>query len=230
MNDDELRRRLHEIPAPSARLDAEAVLAGAKRRRRPKTIALSSAATVAAVLLFAPLVAPGISSLGPSGADSTDAGAAQEAAPQSSPSSSADDADGDGTDSGAATEAGPAGEEALPLCGLPSAGEIGLVVSFAERPTGATPVQVRVVGDEDARVTAVAVDSLAIIDGGATVEAGASREQLVLDAGESAPLTVVTVTLEPGACGVGEPAAATPVAIVGVDGMEPIAVVGSPWE
>lgn len=218
-DDDELRRRLHDIPAPSVRLDADAVLADAKRRRRPKTIALSSAATVAGVLLFAPLVAPGIEALRPSSGVSVDAGAA----PTEAGAGEAGSSDG-------STDENTAGAEEAPLCGLPRAGDVGLVLTFAERPAGATPVQVRAVGEGDARVTAVAIESLTITDAAARVEPGISREELVLAAGDTAALTVVTATLAPGACGDGVPASATPVAIVGVDGAEPVAVAGSPWQ
>lgn len=264
-DDDELRRRLHDIPTPGVRLDADAVLAGAKRRRRPKTIALSSAATVAGVLLFAPLVAPGIEALRPSSGVSVDYGAAPNSAPESSSSGAdggtgadgdsgasgdtgASDADGQpdaapeeagsgeasssegGANEGGTNEnsAGAAGEP--PLCGLPRAGDVGLVLTFAERPVGATPVEVRVSGDGDARITAVAIDSFAIVDHAARVEPGEPREEFALGAGDSAALTVATATLEPGACGNGLPAAITPVAIVGVDGAEPVAVVGSSWQ
>lgn len=253
-DDDELRRRLHDIPTPGVRLDADAVLAGAKRRRRPKTIALSSAATVAGVLLFAPLVAPGIEALRPSSSVSVDYGAAPNSAPEPSNSGTAGDtgASGDadgggdgqpdaeapegggsgeaGSSEGSASEASPGAAEEAALCGLPRAGALGLVLTFAERPAGATPVAVRVSDDGDTRLTAVAIDSVATADGTARVEPGDVREELVLGAGDTAMLTVGTATLEPDACGDGLPAAATPVAIVGVDGAEPIAVVGSSWQ
>ncbi|WP_347754179.1 hypothetical protein [Agrococcus sp. ProA11] len=235
-HDDELRRRLQDIPTPSAHLDADAVLAGAKRRRRPKTIALSSAATVAGVLLFAPLVAPGITGLRPGTSVSVDSGANPESAPASPDfgGEGGGEEDTDGSDNAqpdsGASAAAPATTEAAPLCGLQRAGELGLVLAFAERPGGATPVQVRVVGDDGARVTTVSIDAFAVSDGVARVEPGESREQIVLEAGETAALTVATATLEPGACGEGTPSAPTPVAIVGVDGAAPIAVAGSPWE
>jgi hypothetical protein len=80
-HDDELRRRLHDIPAAGARLDTDAIIAGARKRRRPKTIALSSAATVAGVLIVAPFVAPGLSPLQPTGMSTvSDSGAAPESA------------------------------------------------------------------------------------------------------------------------------------------------------
>lgn len=232
-HDDELRRRLQDIPTPSARLDADAVLAGAKRRRRPKTIALSSAATVAGVLIFAPLVAPGITALRPSDDASVDSAAAPESAPES-PDLGAEGGEEDGTDNAqpdsGASEAGASSTEEAPLCGLPRAGDIGLVLAFAERPDGTTPVQVRAVGDDDAQITAVSIDSIVIVDGVAQVDAGETSEQFELAAGEAVALTIAAATLEPGACGDGTPSGATPVAIVGVDGAAPIAVVGSPWE
>lgn len=127
-HDDELRRRLHDIPAAGARLDTDAIIAGARKRRRPKTIALSSAATVAGVLIVAPFVAPGLSPLQPTGMSTvSDSGAAPESAqepaeqpaPDAGESGSAEDHGDDGAagaedagegDTGASGDGGASGD------------------------------------------------------------------------------------------------------------------------
>lgn len=55
---DDLQRRLRAMPGPDARLDLDAIVADARRRRRPKVAALSAAATAAGVLVVAPFVSP----------------------------------------------------------------------------------------------------------------------------------------------------------------------------
>ncbi|SDS41895.1 hypothetical protein [Agrococcus carbonis] len=140
MSDDELRRRLQEVPGPGARLDADAIVASAKRRRRPKTIALSSAATAAAVLIVAPFVTPGLSPLRPA----SEVGSPMDAA---APESDAG-ADGSGEESaGGATEPGDAGAteageapaasdtDLAAACRYPSLlAETGIRATFADDP------------------------------------------------------------------------------------------------
>ncbi|MCR8670823.1 hypothetical protein, partial [Agrococcus sp. HG114] len=88
--EDELRRRLQEIPGPRAGLDADAVVERARRRRRPKVAAVTAAATGAGVLIVAPFVLPGLSPLSPSSSVLSDRGAGQEQAPAAEQDSSGD--------------------------------------------------------------------------------------------------------------------------------------------
>lgn len=270
MSDDELRRRLHDIPAPGAGragagLDADAVVAGAKRRRRPKTIALSSAATVAGVLIVAPLVVPGLGMLQPTGMSSvsSDSGAAEsaeqpveEAAPGAEAPRDEDQgggADGQETtgsedagtgDSGASGDAGtgaPDGpshalDPTLAWCGMRAAGDAGLALTMLEAPVmngpGSGVVQVEVTNTGAAPITLEVAPVIAIEvgspSGGSIV--GGEAESLTLSPGESAVLDEPTAVLPAGVCADRTPSADVPTAIVGRDGAEPIAVVGSPWE
>lgn len=236
--DGDLRRRLQDIPAPSARIDADAVIAGAKRKRRPKTIALSSAATIAGVLV-APLVVPGLQQLQPASTtgESTDAGAAPESAPESGADGSespvaTDEGPAEQTDTGEGDQGASGGTASEAFCGLPRAGEIGLVLAFAEDPAdGSAPVVVRT--DDGAAVrdlVAVEVAGIAVTGGEAHVEAGSASEELALARGEAAVLTVTTGVIEPGTCSDGSPSAHTPVAILGRGTRTPIAVVGEPFD
>lgn len=87
MSDDELRRRMHDIPSPTRRIDVDAAIAGARRTRRPKVAALTAATSGAAILIIAPFVVPGLQSFQPTGAGvAEDAGApAQESGPEQGP-------------------------------------------------------------------------------------------------------------------------------------------------
>lgn len=244
MSDDELRRRLQDIPAPAARLDADAVVAGAKRRRRPKTIALTSAASVAGVLIVAPLVVPGLSLL-PQGASQTvssDAGAAPESAEQPEPgapepfesggaeshSGPVQDSAGDGADDSAedagAGDTGAAGRGAPSLCGMTRAGDIGLTLRFLDDPGSAAPrVEAGGTGTgtgtgsgADAGIAVfVDLDALDVSSGEAQATRGSAEQDVPLGA-DAAPqvLGVTTQVLETDACGDGNPSAPSPVAIV----------------
>lgn len=245
-DDDELRRRLQDIPAPGSRLDPDAVIAGAKRRRRPKTIALSSAATVAGVLIVAPLVVPGLQFLRPGSTTSvsTDAGAAPESAQESGGADDGEVFQGGGADSGSEPagegDQGASGEEATEpsagaeVCGLPRAGDIGLALTMLEEPSargeheGVAPVEVRNTGTAPVDLEVAAVRSIEVTGSGATLVGGA-EQRLDLEPGESAVLTATTAVLAADACGDGTPSAALPVAIVAIDGSEPLEVVGEPW-
>lgn len=239
MSDDELRRRLRDIPAPRAAIDADAVIERAKRRRRPKTIALSSAATVASVLIIAPLVVPGLQLPHPASQTATDSGAGAESAEQpasgveaseeSRPLDASEDAGAEDAGDGDTGAAGGAEESAL-LCGLPLASSIGLELEFAEPPTdGPAPVIVRTAGGEAARLEIVEAASIDVIGSTARVAAGASSEELALAEEETAQLEVPAAVLEAGACGEGAPSGPAPVAIIGRGGVPPTAVVGTPW-
>lgn len=230
MSDDELRRRLQEIPAPRARLDAAAAIDGAKRRRRPKVAALTAAATGAGVLIVAPFVAPGLTPLSPSSDSSVlsegdEGGAAPEAA---QPSAETEGAPGD---------SGAGAEESTPieLCGLTRAGDIGLALRFLEDPADASVappgrVEARGAGLTAAVATFVDVDAL-VVDGGiARATAGATEQDARLAGGGSGVLGVTTGVLAADACGPGTPSGPSPVALVALDGSAPVAVVGEPWE
>lgn len=263
--DDELRRRLQGIPAPTARLDADAVIAGARKRRRPKTVALSSAATVAGVLIIAPFVVPGLSPLQPTGSSvSSDAGAAPESAPESAQEQEPaaepgttfqhdESAEGDGGDAGAsdtgASGGGDAGVEqgdggpgttivldaSATWCGLTPAGDAGLALRMLEEPVMSGPgsgfVQVEVTNLGDSAVglelEPVTTFEISTIDSSAR---GGEAAVLALEPGEAAVLDAPTAVLPRDVCGDGTPSADVPLAIVALDGADPIGIVGSPWE
>ncbi|SDH26114.1 hypothetical protein [Agrococcus jejuensis] len=63
MNDDELRQRLQAMPEPTTTIDVDAVVADARRRRRPKVIGTGVAVGAACLAFLAPVVVPGL--LGP---------------------------------------------------------------------------------------------------------------------------------------------------------------------
>lgn len=144
-DDDELRRRLQDIPAPRAGLDAEAIVAGARKRRRPKTIALSSAATVAGVLIVAPLVTPGLSPLLPRTSGdgvSMDSGAAPEMEPEPAPQEEGAGGATDGTDGAEDAGSGDSGASGTALgdtaCAPAQAGDAGLALRFLDDPSDGT--------------------------------------------------------------------------------------------
>ncbi|UOW00003.1 hypothetical protein [Agrococcus sp. SCSIO52902] len=229
MSDEDLRRRLQEIPAPRARLDAAAAIDGAKRRRRPKVAALTAAATGAGVLIVAPLVAPGLTPLSPSSDSSVlsegdDGGAAPEAA---QPSAETEGAPGD---------SGAGAEESAPieLCGLTRAGDVGLALRLLEDPADASivppgRVEARGAGLTSAVATFVDVDAL-VVDGGVARATAGTTEQDARLAGGAGVLGVTTGVLAADACGPGTPSGPSPVALVALDGSAPVAVVGEPWE
>lgn len=88
--EDELRRRLQELPGPAGRLDVDAVVERARKRRHPKVAAVTAAATGAGVLIVAPFVVPALSPMSPSSTVMTDQGAGQEQAPAAEQDSSGD--------------------------------------------------------------------------------------------------------------------------------------------
>lgn len=223
MSDDELRRRLREIPAPTTRLDLDAAIAGARRTRRPKVAAVTAATAGAGILIIAPFVAPGLQSFQPTSAPglAEDAGApAQESGPEAGQEHAGGDAGGDETLS----------QPGAAACGLTRAGDIGLVLAFGADPAAEdAPVRIGTSGVDAVGVTAIDVRSIAIREGSATVTPGTAEEPLTLEPGAVAELGVEAAVLPAEACGEGEPAGPSPVALVAVDGAAPVPVVGDPW-
>lgn len=128
MSDDELRRRLREIPAPTTRLDVDAAIAGARRTRRPKVAAVTAATAGAGVLIIAPFVAPGLQGFQPTSGVAEDAGApAQESGPAAGTS-------GGDSDGGEETLSSP--DAAVAGCLLDDA-EVatGMVIEFTDDPS-----------------------------------------------------------------------------------------------
>lgn len=217
-HDDELRRRLHEIPSAGARLDTDAIIAGARKRRRPKTIALSSAATVAGVLIVAPFVVPGLSPLQPVGMTSvsSDSGAAPESAEQPAPGEQEADSEAgtDGAtdeqsgDAGAAEDAGsgdtgasgPGAAASAAACTPGAAGDAGLALRFLDDPSdGTADLAVENLTGAQIEVRLDDVGSVELDDAGHVVAAGVwpgrwSRSELGAGAGGDGG---VTVDLEP---------------------------------
>lgn len=130
--EDELRRRLHELPGPRAGLDADAVVERARKRRRPKVAAVTAAATGAGVLIVAPFVVPGLSPMSPSSTVMSEQGAGQEAAPEQEQAPAA------GQDSGG--DAGAAGAaQAAEACAIEDAeAAIGVDIAFEDDPGDGT--------------------------------------------------------------------------------------------
>lgn len=194
MSDDELRRRLRDMPAPSARLDADAAIAAAKRRRRPKTIALSSAATIAGVLIVAPLAVTGLQGFGPGGIASTssDGGAQPEsggdsgaesaapasAAPEAAPEAGSESSEESATDAGA-DDTGAAGESSegpwldSEACLARSAGDVGLALRFLDDPSdGTAALEIRNVSSTAIAVRLIGAGSATLGDDGGALDAG----------------------------------------------------------
>lgn len=212
-DDDELRRKLHDIPAPRAGLDAEAIVAGARKRRRPKTIALSSAATVAGVLIVAPLVTPGLSPLLPRTTGegvSMDSGAAPEMQPEPAPQEEEEGAGGatEGTDGaedagsgdsgasgdqGAAGDPGAAGDQAA--CGTVRAGDVGLALRFLDDPTdGSAELEIANASNARLQVQVLESGSGALTAEGELLAAGTSPASE--ERGEPAPGETMRVAVE----------------------------------
>ncbi|ROR66407.1 hypothetical protein [Agrococcus jenensis] len=230
MSDDELRRRLHDIPGPGPGIDVDAVLAGARRTRRPKVAAVTAATAGAGILIVAPFVAPGLQSFQPTSAPglAEDAGApAQE--------EGVGGGDAGSTETGA-TEAGPADGAALAdACAAMTASGIGIQLRFLDDPVdGASELAVSSLLDVDATITLEAAGSAAVDAQGVPLAAALDpgrvlRLELTARATGSTP-----VDLGPRAdCGVpGEAAGIAPLALVTLvhDGETSTAiVVGDPW-
>ncbi|GAA3604351.1 hypothetical protein [Agrococcus terreus] len=240
-DEQELRRRLREIPGPPAGgLDVDAAVADARRRRRPKTAALAGATGLAAVLAIAPFAAP---ALLPSSTSTmaerpeSDAGApapevaGQESAGQPEEGSGAGDA-GTGADGGSV--AGACAYRALRA-------DTGIGLRFLDDPAdGLASIEI----DFPAAGGDLVVEALGI----AQVEAGGGPLRIVSapDASQLAPavsvreastgagggtvvLDDVPVATDPGV-GCGIEAAAVPAPLVlGTSDGRPVTAVGDPW-
>lgn len=232
--DDELRRRLHDLPGPGGgpRLDVAAAVEGARRRRRPKVAAVTAAAAGAGVLIVAPFVVPGLSPLAPTGTSvlsepgeqgEQDAGAAPEAA---QPADS-------GTDSGTESGGAETGAAFADACGLTRAGDVGLVLRLLEDPADASLAPPGTVEAEAAGLAATVtfrdVDAVSVDGSTAMVAPGGTQQELRLAEGAPAVLETTTGVLATDACGPGNPSAPSPVALVSLDSGTPFAVVGEPW-
>jgi hypothetical protein len=242
VSDDELRRRLQEVPGPGARLDADAIVAGAKRRRRPKTIALSSAATAAAVLIVAPFVAPGLSPLRPASEVGSPMDAAAPESESGADGSTGEESAGGATepDDAGATEAGeaPAASDTdrAAACGYPSLlDETGIRATFADDPGDgrvdiafelpASGGEVVVLGVAIAHVAAdgaivSAPDVAAFDDSGTRSQASGAGGLVRLG-------TFVLDDAPPVDCGVGGESSEAPLLLVELDGQRR-GVVGEP--
>lgn len=243
MSDDELRRRLHKIPAPTSRLDVDAAIAGARRTRRPKVAAVTAATAGAGALIIAPFVAPGLQGFQPTSAPGVadDAGApAQESGPQAG-------TDGD-SDGGEETLSGP--EAATAGCLLDDA-EVatGIVIEFADDPSdgvatvrftfppeggafGIDAIGVAEVAPDGGVVSApdprsTEVESVLGTGRGGTVEGGVSGPSAVIDVTMD---DVALLEAPPVRCGV-EASTAAPAPVLWLTDAQgrAITVIGEPW-
>lgn len=229
MSDDELRRRLHDIPGPRSGIDVDAVLAGARRTRRPKVAAITAATAGAGILIVAPFVAPGLQSFQPTSAP----GLAEDAG---APAQESGVGGGDAGSQTGATEAGPADGAALAdACAALAATGLGIELRFLDDPVdGTSELAVSSLLDADATITLDAAGSAAVDAQGVPLAAALDpgrvlRLELTARATGSTP-----VDLGPRAdCGVaGEAAGIAPLALVTLvhDGETSTAtVVGDPW-
>ncbi len=229
MSDDELRRRLRDVPGPRAGLDVQAVLAGARRTRRPKVAAMTAATTGAAVLIVAPFVVPALSPIAPTGgAAVSDQGAEHAGAP----------AQESGEDAAGVSEP----DSPALACGYPAiVDETGIRASFLDDPAD---------GVADLELSGVGAGTALQILGVAVAQVAADRDVLAIVAApdpaalEGAPpvgrsdedAVVGTRVLRDGAvldapaidCGIDAPSAPAPLLLVELEGRR-IAVVGDPW-
>lgn len=229
MSDDDLRRRLHDIPGPRGALDVRAVLAGARRTRRPKVAAVTAAAAGASVLIVAPFVVPGLSPIAPTSSvmsddDAQDAGAAPA------------------QESGEAA-AGAAQPESLALaCAYPAIVEAtGIRAAFLDDPADGV-ADLELSGGPAGttlRILQVAVAQVATDRDGLTIVAAPEPAALAAAspvAGGDEVRADVPVVLRgsrvldaPDAdCGIDAPTAPAPLLLVELDGQR-LAVVGDPW-
>lgn len=104
MNDDELRERLRAMPEPTTTIDVDAVVADARKRRRPKVVGAGVAVGAACLAFLAPVVVPGLR--GPDPVTST---LQEQSDAEQAPAAPAPDAPTgvDDSDGGAATPLGP---------------------------------------------------------------------------------------------------------------------------
>lgn len=232
MSDDELRRRLQELPGPRSGLDADAVVAGAKRRRRPKVAAINAAAAGVGVLIIAPFVVPGLSPIAPTSVLS------EQDAGQPAP---AEESGEDTAGAGAAEEA--AGSPA-PACSYPAlVDETGIRAAFLDDPadgiadlelSGGEVSQWQILGvavaqvaaDRDALTIVAAPDPAALED---APPAGRSDEIAVVDPVSTVYRDGAVLDAPDVDCGVDAPSVPAPLLLIEVDGGR-IAVVGEPFD
>lgn len=233
MSDDELRRRLQELPGPRAGLDADAVVAGAKRRRRPKVAALNAAAAGVGVLIIAPFVVPGLSPIAPTSVLSEQDGGQPAPAEES------------GEDSAGAGAAEPAPDTLAPACSYPAlVDETGIRAAFLDDPAdGVADLELTPSGPVTQwQILGVAVAQVAVDRDALTIVAAPDLEALeqAPPAGmgdEIAVVDPVSTVYRDGAvldapdvdCGVDAPSAPAPLLLIEVDGRR-IAVVGEPFD
>lgn len=226
MSDDELRRRLREIPGPRARIDADAVLAGARRTRRPKVAAVTAAAAGAGVLIIAPFVAPGLQSLQPASAP----GSAEDAGAPAAES-------GGGADTGVATDAPMIATMLADACAAVAATGIGVELRFVDDPAdGTAELAVASLLDERATVTVEAAGSAALDASGAPVAVapGTADAITVFELEPRGSGSTAVEPAPPASCGSGgEIAGTAPLARVTVEHEGETTgafVVGEAWE
>ena len=227
--EDELRRRLQELPAPRARLDVDAVVEQARKRRRPKVAAVTAAVTGAGVLIVAPFVVPGLSPMSPSSTVMSHQGAAQEAAPEQ---------DSSGGDASGATEAD--GSVAL-ACAYPAIrAETGIQAAFTDDPADGVAGVELLLPDEgsalevlsvgiaqvtaDDALTIVAAQDLSVLE--AAANAGSTTPGL-----EGGSATLADVVLADGpllGCGIDAATAPAPLLLIEFEGRR-LAAIGDPY-
>lgn len=229
--EDELRRRLQELPGPTGRLDVDAVVERAKQRRRPKVAAVSAVVTGAGVLIIAPFVVPGLSPLSTTTSVMSEQGAAQEQAP-------AAEQDSSGDSSGAAG----AGESIAQACAYrPIVAETGIEAAFGDDPDdGIADIDLTLPAGSRVQVLGVAVahvaadrDALAIVaapDAGALLEMATGVGGATAGpSGSTAVLADVPLLDAPAlGCGLDAPTAPAPLLLIEVDGAR-LAVIGDPF-
>ncbi|ERG63650.1 hypothetical protein L332_04170 [Agrococcus pavilionensis RW1] len=227
--EEELRRRLQELPGPASRLDVDAVVERARKRRRPKVAAVTAAATGAGVLIVAPFVVPGLSPMSPSSTVMSDQGAAQEAAPEQ---------DSSGGDASGATEAD--GSVAL-ACAYPAIrAETGIEATFTDDPADGIAGVELLLPDEagtlevlgvgiaqvavDDPLTIVAAQDLSVLE--AAANAGSTTP-----GSEAGSVTLADVVLPDGpllGCGIDAATAPAPLLLIELEGRR-LAVVGDAY-
>lgn len=222
MSDDELRRRLRDLPGPGSRIDVDAVVERAKRRRRPKVAAVTAATAGAGVLIIAPFVAPGLQSLQPMSAPGSAVAPAEEES-------------GGGADSAAPAE-DLAGSTLADACAAVAATGLGVELRFVDDPAdGVAELAVASLLDERSTVTVEAAGSATVDAEGVPVaiDLGTADSIVVFELPSRAAGSTAVELAPPTACeGAGDAAGLAPLARVTVehDGQTSAAfVVGEPF-
>jgi hypothetical protein len=243
-DEDELRRRLQDVPGPRAGLDVDAAVQEAKRRRRPKVAALTAAATGAGVLIIAPFAVAGMQGLSPvTTASMSESGQQAPPAEQDGGDGSTDggEASTGATDTGTgAPEAGPAAA-AAPACHYPGiTDETGISAAFADDPAdGSAAIEFTFAGSGgEVRVLGVAVAQ--VLAGSGTLAIASAPDVSAFPeasgfsraSGSGGGVVVVgqfeLVDASAIECGVDGPTAPAPLLLIELDGQR-LAVVGDPW-